>query len=268
MRARDHKRNVQLRSAAMAQKTRSKPVVSLFVHEAKEIVDAVDKSELSEWMETFDRLFFEDAHFMVFEKDGDESCSIYWSFKVKDYIVNFEVFDHDGKSLLTFKYYVDYKEYRVDAKHSHVAQYKSIISILDKDAIPVIGNNHDMLVKATCALIVAIFMSTMYFFQIRTPRFIEPQKAIRNEGYKKWNPDYNPIKRLMPSQVVRPMNGVRSYLEQQRQRLTESWHVRGHLRKYKSGKETWVRPYVKGTGENMRLSIYAEEAGRASIETL
>lgn len=30
------------------------------------------------------------------------------------------------------------------------------------------------------------------------------------------------------------------------QRHTETWNVRGHFRKYKSGKEVWIKPYKKG----------------------
>lgn len=34
-----------------------------------------------------------------------------------------------------------------------------------------------------------------------------------------------------------------------RQRLTESWNVRGHYRHYKSGKTVYVNPYTKGSKE-------------------
>jgi hypothetical protein len=107
--------------------------------------------------------------------------------------------------------------------------------------------------------IFCLFCSTMYYFHIRVPKFVDLETVMTTEGYKKWNPDYNPIKRLQPPSVVRPRNGTRSYLEQQRQRRTESWHVRGHLRRYKkTGLEVWITPYVKGTGDGLRLSVYAD----------
>jgi len=110
------------------------------------------------------------------------------------------------------------------------------------------------------------FCSTMYYFHIRVPKFVDTQEVMTTEGYKKWNPDYNPIKRLQPPSVVRARNGTRSYLEQQRQRRTESWHVRGHLRRYKkTGLEVWITPYVKGTGDGLRLSVYADGVAATDV---
>lgn len=33
------------------------------------------------------------------------------------------------------------------------------------------------------------------------------------------------------------------------ERVTESWGVRGHIRRYKSGKEVFIKPFTKGTGK-------------------
>jgi len=45
-------------------------------------------------------------------------------------------------------------------------------------------------------------------------------------------------------------NGVRQTNpdKPQRERHTESWSVRGHQRKTKTGKVAWVKPYIKGKG--------------------
>lgn len=40
------------------------------------------------------------------------------------------------------------------------------------------------------------------------------------------------------------------------QKHTESWGVRGHYRKYKSGRVVWVRPYTKGKSEKREDKEY------------
>ena len=117
-------------------------------------------------------------------------------------------------------------------------------------------------------------LATLYHFQVRTPKTYLAESAGDTEGYKKHNDLYNPLKRLTPPAIVRPKNGTRSWFETQRMKHTESWHVKGHSRvlraeryKEKRGQTIWINPFIKGTGENMRLSIYADQiAGNEIVE--
>ena len=117
-------------------------------------------------------------------------------------------------------------------------------------------------------------LTTLYYFQIRIPKTYLDGNEAHTEGYKKHNDLYNPLKRLHPPAIVRPRNGTRSWFEQQRMRHTESWHVKGHSRvlrasryKEKRGQTIWINPFVKGSGEGMRLSIYADQiAGKDVVE--
>ena len=152
-----------------------------------------------------------------------------------------------------------------EAKRAYDEQLKKVQGMTGYRCKVLVG----MIISYQCHLIANIWLYTMFYFHLRPANYIESGKVLESEGYKRYNPDYNPVKRLGASMVYRAKNGTRSYFEQARQRRTESWHVRGHQRTYKkTGLQIWVNPYVKGTGENMRLSVYAEEAGRASIETV
>lgn len=117
-------------------------------------------------------------------------------------------------------------------------------------------------------------LAALYHFQKRPPKVYEAGNETHTEGYRKHNDLYNPVKRLNPPAIVRPRNGTRSWFEQQRAKHTESWHVKGHSRtlkaaryKEKRGQTIWVNPFVKGSGENIRLSIYVDQiAGKEMVE--
>lgn len=125
--------------------------------------------------------------------------------------------------------------------------------------------------KRRTALLV---LCALYYFQIRIPKTYLDGNEAHTEGYRKHNDLYNPLKRLHPPAIVRPRNGTRSWFEQQRMKHTESWHVKGHSRvlraeryKEKRGQTIWINPFVKGSGEGMRLSIYADQiAGKDVVE--
>lgn len=139
-------------------------------------------------------------------------------------------------------------------------------------------NSIDEIIKDTflngAARVSLIVLATLYYFQIRVPKTYLPEQVGETEGYKRHNDLYNPIKRLNPPAIVRPKNGTRSWFETQRMKHTESWHVKGHSRvlkadryKEKRGQTIWVNPFIKGSGENMRLSIYADKiAGEDVVE--
>jgi hypothetical protein len=115
-------------------------------------------------------------------------------------------------------------------------------------------------------------LATLFHFHDRRPKVYEAANEAHTEGYSKHNDLYNPLKRLNPPAIVRPRNGTRSWFEQQRAKHTESWHVKGHSRtlkaeryKEKRGQTIWVNPFVKGSGENMRLSIYVDQIGAGDV---
>lgn len=101
-------------------------------------------------------------------------------------------------------------------------------------------------------------LCSLYYYTLRGPKVFLKEQVSDTAGWKKYNDLYNPFRSLTPRSIVRPKNGTRLYLENNRTRKTESWHVRGHTRKYKSGKIVWISPYIKGTGEGLRLSIYVD----------
>lgn len=118
-----------------------------------------------------------------------------------------------------------------------------------------------------------MILATLYHFQKRAPKTYLEGNEQHTEGYSRHNDLYNPLKRLNPPAIVRPRNGTRSWFEQQRARHTESWHVKGHSRvlkaeryKGKRGQTIWVNPFVKGSGENMRLSVYVDQVGTDVVE--
>lgn len=51
---------------------------------------------------------------------------------------------------------------------------------------------------------------------------------------------------------------VRKLNSKKRQRLTETWNVRGHYRHYKNGKKVYINPYTKGKkdGKTSRKSYH------------
>ena len=94
------------------------------------------------------------------------------------------------------------------------------------------------------------------------------QKTEQSDNVKvsRHNDTYNPYKRLDPRAIVRPRNGTVQWMEQHRERHTESWAVKGHFRtlkaeryKEKRGQTIWVNDFIKGSGENMRESIYVDK---------
>jgi len=118
-----------------------------------------------------------------------------------------------------------------------------------------------------------VALTVLYHFQKRGSKEYRESNPASTEGYRRHNDLYNPLKKLNPPAIVRPLNGTRSWFDQQRARHTESWHVKGHRRVLRAerygenrGREIWVNPFVKGTGANMRLAVYVEEVGRDIVE--
>lgn len=65
----------------------------------------------------------------------------------------------------------------------------------------------------------------------------------------------------LTKRIITIPNGARiKFTKAERRKLMESWNVRGHIRKMKSGKEVYVKPYKKGTGERQRRIYKIEES--------
>lgn len=113
--------------------------------------------------------------------------------------------------------------------------------------------------KGTFRAVLAI----LFYFHLREPRQFEATNERWGTSYKKHNDLYNPFKRLHPERIVRCKTGTSQWFNRTYTRKTESWWVKGHKRRYKSGKVVWIEPYIKGDGEVTQLSIYGQEVGGA-----
>lgn len=109
-------------------------------------------------------------------------------------------------------------------------------------------------------------LTALFHFHDRQPKVYEKADQSNHVKFSRHNDTYNPYKRLDPRAIVRPRNGTVQWMEQQRERHTESWAVKGHFRtlkaeryKEKRGQTIWVNDFIKGTGENMRESIYVDK---------
>lgn len=164
-----------------------------------------------------------------------------------------------------------YVKFVYDELSKHVKILNDLVDNANA-AIVSVKERRDVIRLNSMARVTITILTALYHFQVRQPKVYLDGNESHTEGYKRWNKDYNPMKRLTPPAIVRPKNGTRSWFEQQRQRLTESWHVKGHTRvlraaryKEKRGQTIWISDFVKGSGENMRLSIYADQVTGADV---
>lgn len=79
----------------------------------------------------------------------------------------------------------------------------------------------------------------------------EIPKEVLAEAVSKANLSDEEI-RAFNDRLVRKLNSKK------RQRLTETWNVRGHYRHYKNGKKVYINPYTKGKkdGKTSRKSYH------------
>lgn len=83
-------------------------------------------------------------------------------------------------------------------------------------------------------------------------------KADVGKSRKKISADKQPARKF--PRVI-SLNGIRVLSSNEkltrrlrsktRQRLTETWCVRGHCRHYKTGKTVYIKPYMKGNGKTI-----------------
>jgi hypothetical protein len=69
-------------------------------------------------------------------------------------------------------------------------------------------------------------------------------KSVKKNGRSKSNTKRRRVITIATKKYVYEKSDSKKQIN----RVTESWGVCGHWRKYKSGKRIWVNPYTKGTG--------------------
>ena len=142
------------------------------------------------------------------------------------------------------------------------AKMKIAIDLIDEEERAVVREMLDHGVRRAAITI----LTALFHFHDRQPKVYEKADQSHHVKFLRHNDTYNPYKRLDPRAIVRPRNGTVQWMEQQRERHTESWAVKGHFRtlraeryKEKRGQTIWVNDFIKGSGENMRESIYVDK---------
>jgi len=81
-------------------------------------------------------------------------------------------------------------------------------------------------------------------------------KKIKNSGKKSKNKNVVRFTKIVKRthKIIKNPSVLESKIEYERH--AESWNVRGHWRKYKSGKKIWIKPHIKGTGQNIEGKNY------------
>lgn len=107
-----------------------------------------------------------------------------------------------------------------------------------------------------------IFISIMNFIvHYKEDReYIEVRKTTTKKPNKKKNNRPKKNVRYIPSRnyIINRVPSEEEVIQERkkRERHTEAWRVRGHYRRYKSGKVVWVRPYIKGDKSKLQPSEY------------
>lgn len=131
---------------------------------------------------------------------------------------------------------------------------------LNEELIKLHNKNLNIIYNGCLEALSFTVLFCLFYFHIRPPKSYSKPASTETSGGKKYQELLPSVNNLSPQAVIRPKNGTKLYFKRTWTRRTESWHVRGHLRRYKSGKEIWVKPHVKGSGENVKKSVYVNEA--------
>lgn len=92
------------------------------------------------------------------------------------------------------------------------------------------------------------------------PQFVKEVKEVRNVVKKqksKKSSKNNKTRQVKISTTRYTFDYSEEHAKRMYERSAELWSVRGHWRYYKStGKRVWIKPHVKGTGENIEAKEY------------
>lgn len=107
----------------------------------------------------------------------------------------------------------------------------------------------------------SIFYTFMMFVA-----FAEPDRIQVKTKSRSTTPGNSKSNKKKLASIVTITGVIKSYddeeserVKRERQKHMESWGVRGHFRKLKSGEMAWVRPYKKGNGEEIKQTYRLPE---------
>lgn len=151
---------------------------------------------------------------------------------------------------------VDYEVYVEGRKIVELKYMPDTMRVLSYTVTPVIPKEqHDTLLNDAIT-IHASAMAYMSYFQgveeLVEERTVRTTKSKKGKGGKKKSRVVNITKKVYKLTVPFDIPKVKRGFN----RHTDAWQVRGHMRKLKSGKEVWVRPYVKGDKSKKEPTIY------------
>lgn len=180
--------------------------------------------------------------------------------KIKNYISNFD--DHREKIRIdTNDFFIEFKTdglfLFIDSYFLRLSEKVYTSKIIKRIGIQGIKINEDFKhhYKNVDDSKEANAWTMVYFGLIMNEiKYSEPERIVVERRTRKYS---NSKKRDKKVTVIKIKGKIYDYMTdegkqliKERQKHVESWGVRGHFRKYKSGKEVWIQPYVKGEGKS------------------
>lgn len=118
--------------------------------------------------------------------------------------------------------------------------------------------SQDRVIKS-CEMIVSLHL-TVLFYMTNAPQIVKETretKYITKKQKSKKSSKNNSTRRVKIQTVKYTFDYSEGSEKRNYERSAELWTVRGHYRYYKkTGKRVWVKPYVKGEGENLEGKEY------------